>query len=189
VRSELVVTPHGRCALVGDAPGLSPRELGRAALRAVMDEPELVVDNDDRGAPVLPAGWVGSIAHKRDRAAALAAVDDGARVGVDLEHARAPRGPIEHRVLTERELAVIREPREVTLYFAIKEAIYKAVDPFVRRYVGFHEVELALEDAGIVVVTSALPLAIEAWWREHEGCWLATARARLKHASGLRAPH
>jgi 4'-phosphopantetheinyl transferase EntD len=178
VRSELVVTPHGRCAIVGDAPGLTPRELGRAALRAVMDMPDLVIGNDDRGAPVLPPGWVGSIAHKRERAAALAAADDGARIGVDLEHAREPRGPIERRVLTERELAAVRAPRDVTLYFAIKEAIYKAVDPFVRRYVTFHEVELALEEDGVAAVTSALPLAIEAWWCEHDGYWLATARAR-----------
>jgi enterobactin synthetase component D len=182
VRSELIDTPHGRCVIVGDAPDLSPRELGRAALREVLAMPTLVIDNDDRGAPVLPAGWVGSIAHKRDRAAALAARDDAARIGVDLEHARAPRGPIEARVLGERELAAVKEPREVTLYFAIKEAIYKAVDPFVRRYVGFHEVELDLARDGSsgVTVASALPLLIEAWWCERDGCWLATARARRR---------
>ena len=186
MRSELVATPHGRCAIVSDAPGLSPRELGRAAMRELLAMPDVTVGNDDRGAPVLPAGWVGSIAHKRDRAAALAAADDGTRIGVDLEHARAPRGPIERRVLGERELAAIRNPREVTLYFAIKEAIYKAVDPFVRRYVGFHEVELELvRDAagtlvagGHAVVTTELPFALEAWWLEHADCWLATARAR-----------
>ncbi len=178
MRSEFV-TPHGRCAIVGDAPELTPRELGRLALREVLAMPELVVGNDDRGAPIAPAGWVASIAHKRDRAAALVAPDDGARIGVDLEHARAPRGPIEHRVLNDRELAAIADPREVTLYFAVKEAIYKAVDPFVRRYVSFHEVELALAPGtSDVAVISALPFAIEAWWCEHDGCWLATARAR-----------
>jgi enterobactin synthetase component D len=177
VRSDLT-TPHGRCAIVGDAAPLTPRELGRLALREVLGMPELVVANDDRGAPIAPAGWVASIAHKRDRAVALVAPDEGARVGVDLEHALPPRGPIEHRVLGERELAALRERREITLYFAIKEAIYKAVDPFVRRYVTFHEVELALADSGGVTVTSALPLAIEAWWCEHDGYWLATARAR-----------
>ena len=51
-----------------------------------------------------------------------------------------------------------------------------------RRYVGFTEVELDVGDDGSVVVTvldlARLPVAIEAWWREHDGHWLATARAR-----------
>jgi 4'-phosphopantetheinyl transferase EntD len=64
----------------------------------------------------------------------------------------------------------------VTLHFAIKEAIYKAIDPYVRRYVGFTEVELAFA-GDAVTVTTALPFAIEATWREHAGHWLATARA------------
>jgi hypothetical protein len=83
----------------------------------------------------------------------------------------------------------------VTLRFAIKEAIYKAIDPHLRRYVGFTEVELDLEPGepgepgdpgdpgdpcGACRVTHALPLAIEAAWREHAGHWLATARARAR---------
>jgi hypothetical protein len=31
-------------------------------------------------------------------------------------------------------------------------------------------------------VTTALPFAIEATWREHAGHWLATARARPRRA-------
>ena len=91
-------------------------------------------------------------------------------------------------MLTPREQAMIagagevERGRAVTLRFAIKEAIYKAVDPHVRRYVGFTEVELELDgdgDGGRCGVAHALPLAIEAAWREHAGHWLATARARV----------
>ncbi|HMG57415.1 MAG TPA: 4'-phosphopantetheinyl transferase superfamily protein [Kofleriaceae bacterium] len=68
--------------------------------------------------------------------------------------------------------------RGVTLRFSIKEAIYKAIDPYVRRYVGFTEVELELDPAGdAVAVTTALPFAIAATWREHAGHWLCTAHA------------
>ena len=71
--------------------------------------------------------------------------------------------------------------RDVTLRFAIKEAIYKAVDPIVRRYVGFTEVELDLASDGSVAVTvldlARLPVTVEAWWQELDGLWLATARA------------
>jgi 4'-phosphopantetheinyl transferase EntD len=177
VRSELVDTPHGRCLILKGEGDL--HALGRAAMCEALAMPGLDIPRDDRGAPVIPAGWLGSISHKHERAAALVARDDGtgARIGVDLEVAAEPRQPIESRVLRPRELAALRDRREVTLYFAIKEAIYKAVDPFVRRFVGFTEVELALADGGACVVTSELSLAIEAWWCERDGHWLATARA------------
>jgi 4'-phosphopantetheinyl transferase EntD len=194
-------SPHGRVAVV-DATGLddssldpgeraladaaSPhrrRELvaGRAAIRALLPDAG-AIRRDDRGAPVLPAGWVGSISHKQTHAAAIVAPDTGARIGVDLERAAPPRVDIAYRVLTQRELAGLSLAgdalgRAVTLRFAIKEAIYKAVDPFVRRYVGFHEVELAVADDGSCAVSSALPFTLTAWWCEVEGFWLATASA------------
>jgi 4'-phosphopantetheinyl transferase EntD len=107
----------------------------------------------------------------------------GGWIGVDLERAAPPRADIARRILTPREQARLADlgdgdarGRAVTLRFAIKEAIYKAIDPYVRRYVGFLEVELDLE-GDHAHVQSALPFAIEATWREHEGFWLATARA------------
>ena len=149
---------------------------GRAALRAALGR-DVAILPDDRGAPVLPAGFVGSLSHKDGLAAALVAPDAGARVGVDLEHAAPSRQPIERRILTAREQAAITGAR-ITLAFAIKEAIYKAIDPFLRRYVGFTEVDLDLSEGPICRVTTALPVQIEAWWCEHDGHWLATARAR-----------
>jgi 4'-phosphopantetheinyl transferase EntD len=133
--------------------------------------------SDDRGAPILPAGWVGSVSHKDARAAALIAPAGRGHLGVDLELAVPPRQDIARRILTPREQAALPDRgRAVTLRFAIKEAIYKAIDPYVRRYVGFTEVELDLA-GDAVTVTTALPFAIEATWREHAGHWLATARA------------
>ena len=158
-------TPHGRIVVVeGDT---------RAALREALGF-ACDIPRDDRGAPVMPAGWLGSASNKGGRAAALVAPDDGAgaRIGVDLEHARAPRQPIETRVLTARELAAITDRRDITRSFAIKEAIYKALDPFLRRYIGFLEVELL---AGEVV--TPLPFRVETWSCEHDGFFLATARA------------
>jgi len=157
---------------------------GRAALHAAIGDPEAPVLADDRGAPILPAGWVGSISHKGALAAALAGPAGDGWIGVDVERAAPPRIDIARRVLTPREQAALADlaadperGRAVTLRFSIKEAIYKAIDPHLRRYVGFTEVELAL-DGGACTVAHALPLAIEAAWREHGGHWLATARAR-----------
>lgn len=140
------------------------------------------IPRDDRGAPVMPAGWLGSASNKAGHAAALVARDDGsgARIGVDLEHAREPRQPIERRILTPREAAAITDRRDITRAFAIKEAIYKALDPFVRRYVGFCEVEV---DLATGQVTTPLPFRIDAWSCEHAGFFVATARAYRLGAS------
>jgi 4'-phosphopantetheinyl transferase EntD len=200
-RSDLLETPHGRCVileldehevlppLLGDEHALAERlgpvrrrelSTGRAALRAALgiDAPILP---DDRGAPLLPSGWVGSISHKGSRATAIAAPSGAGFVGIDLEIAAASRLPIEKRILTAREHDRISDPREVTLHFAIKEAIYKAIDPIVRRYVGFTEVELAIAADGSCTVTvldpARLPVIVEARWQERDGFWLATARA------------
>ena len=158
-------TPHGLIVVVhGDT---------RAALCDALGF-TCDIARDDRGAPVMPAGGLGSACNTGGRAAARVARDDGAgaRIGVDLEHARAPRQPIETRVLTERERAAIIDRKDITRAFAIKEAIYKALDPFLRRYIGFLEVELV--DGGVV---TPLPFRIDTWSSEHDGFFLATARA------------
>jgi enterobactin synthetase component D len=199
---ERLALGHGTCVVVelGDleaalaclplveqdrARGLAPLRrdayvAGRTALHlalAASDDPATPIGSDDRGAPILPAGWVGSVSHKGARAAALIAPVGGGHLGVDLELAAPPRQDIARRILTPREQAALPDRgRAVTLRFAIKEAIYKAIDPYVRRYVGFTEVELDL-DGDAVAVTTALPFSIEATWREHAGHWLATARA------------
>jgi len=199
-RSEALDTPHGRCVileldeqddlppLVGGEHALAERlgptrrrELaaGRAALRAALGI-EAAILPDDRGAPQLPAGWVGSISHKGFRASAIVAPSGAGFVGVDIEVAAPPRMPIEKRILTVAEQRRISDPRDVTLHFSIKEAIYKAVDPIVRRYVGFTGVELEIAVNGSVAVRivdpSKLPVHVEAWWQERNGVWLATAR-------------
>lgn len=174
---QRIDSPHGGIVVVVEPAGTPTFQAGRRALTAAYREP-IDIGRSDRGAPVLPRGH-GSIAHKagpeRVVAAAIAAEH---LVGIDLERALPPRQPIERRILTAREQAVLgTDRRQVALAFAIKEAIYKAVDPVVRRYVGFTEVELDLE-AGRA--TSQLPFEIAFWWIElvaPEPLWLATARA------------
>ena len=122
---------------------------GRLALRGACAQlqlqPEAIL-SDDRGAPVLPAGYTGSISHKRNIAVGMVARDQEGRLGVDIEDYGPPRPTIETAVLCEEELDAIStlqgEARwmAVLLRFSLKEAIYKAIDPYVRRYVGFHEV-------------------------------------------------
>ena len=71
--------------------------------------------------------------------------------------------------------------RAILLRFSAKEAIYKALDPFVRRYVDFKEVALTPRSDGGADVTMHLregegPFVVEAQWRRFDGIVLTTAR-------------
>ncbi len=74
--------------------------------------------------------------------------------------------------------------RAVVTRFSIKEAMYKAVDPFVRRYVGFKEAEVELGPparARFCLEHGEGPFLVEATWAELDGLILSTARVRLAH--------
>jgi 4'-phosphopantetheinyl transferase EntD len=179
---------------------------GRVALRLALAEalrgapgPPLAspVLADGRGAPRVPAGIAASISHKESLAAALVTLDANVRVGVDVELDVARGRDIASRILTgeeEAELAPLpaaERAREVILRFSIKEAIYKALDPFVHRYVAFKEVSVTPRPDGGVDVRPYLrsaesSLAIEARWRrvEAERVVLTTARVHRSSSGG-----
>ncbi len=161
----------------------------RRALASVATDPALSAPAllaDDRGAPVVPRGAVGSVSHKRALAVALAALDAGWTIGVDLEVLGPRRIDVSRRVLTAAELAALADvsgpgrDRAVILAFALKEAIYKAVDPHLKRYVGFQEVAVWPAADGSAGVTPVEPwgLDVEAAWAEIDGYVVCTARAR-----------
>lgn len=167
---------------------LAGRRALRAALADLGGDGGVAIGRGPRGAPLLPAGWVGSVSHKRDLAAGLVTVDRGWTVGLDLE-ARAPR-PIDiaRRVMTAREAAAVAaldddaRRRLVVRTFAIKEAVYKAIDPHLGRYVGFHEVALIdpRAEAAALEVPDAWGLEVEVTCQAQGDHWLATARARRR---------
>ncbi len=166
--------------------------------------PSAAIRRTPRGAPLLPTGVLGSISHKQTRACAVAAWPSAGllHVGVDLE--RRPnahdlaRPSIARRILTVHEQRWVdafttteTEAREwVHVHFALKEAVYKAIDPLVNRYVGFTEVELDLVPASAAVPQGtgaatvrapirgldAVPLRIEAEWHVDAHWILAVAR-------------
>jgi 4'-phosphopantetheinyl transferase EntD len=156
---------------------------GRVALRAALEElgietgPILATD---RGAPRMPEDVLGSISHKKELAVGLAARRGGsAELGVDLEKDVPLRIDIARRVLTERETREVErlspEARqsEVLLRLSCKESIYKAVDPFVRRYVGFQEATVMPRPDGSAAVALNLiqdegPFTAEVHWRRLE---------------------
>jgi enterobactin synthetase component D len=187
------------------APARKPTWLaGRIALHAALRDIGLdrgAVLATTRGAPELPADVTASISHKRTLAVALAAAaTDGLSLGVDIEplpmvpaDALEPswdkRPDISSRVMTAEELAALatvpadRRRREVVLHFSLKEAIYKALNPKVGRYVSFQEATVLPRNDGTVAVTLSLtkqegPFSVEARWSEIEGHLLTTAALR-----------
>ncbi len=174
----------------------------RTAMRSALatdasDEARYPILRTDRGAPVLPPTVAGSVSHKHDAALALMRpLDNHAiRVGVDLEHRPTERDlarpSIAKRILTAPELDALAQlhhdpllQRErVILSFAIKEAIYKAIDPTVQRYVRFTEVALEFTEHGGVRVSLLLPelshgeLQVHAHYALHDKWIIATATA------------
>jgi 4'-phosphopantetheinyl transferase EntD len=103
-----------------------------------------------RRQPLWPAGMVGSITHCLDyRAAAVAAADEVAGIGVDAE----PHLPVSDRVLALIARATERERlRELAaehpavcwdrLLFSAKESIYKAWFPLTQRWLDFGEADV-----------------------------------------------
>jgi enterobactin synthetase component D len=163
---------------------------GRLALREALARAGLragAVLSDGRGAPELPGGIAGSVSHKKDVAVALVAAEARAKLGVDVE-TDAPRVyDVSRRVLRPEELAELsalseeERAREVRLRFSAKESIYKAVDPYVRRYVGFHEVRLHVETDGTMRVephwaNGEGPFGVEARWMRKDGMIVTSAR-------------
>ncbi len=175
---------------------------GRAAVRHALEAARIdargCILPDDRGAPRFPAGVAGSISHKETLAVALVASEhtysrrhEGAAppgtIGVDVELDRVGRQDISRHVLAEDEIGEMAGlegdvlAREVLLRFSAKEAVYKALDPFVRRYVAFQEVSVTPRSDGTADVRARLrpgegPFAFEVTWRRAEGLILTTSR-------------
>ncbi len=150
---------------------------GRLALRQALDamdqtSPALLVD--DHGAPVLPPGVAGSVSHKRTMAVALAARHHHGSLGVDLEDLLPARPRIAERVLLPEEIEQLEGLPEdrlwtsIALRFSFKEAIYKALHPFVHRYVDFQE--------ALVVPDLDLTARVELRLRNNEGPFDIEAR-------------
>jgi len=163
------------------------RLAARAAMQGIGRSPEPVL-RDAHGAPVGPDGLEVSITHKTHLAVAIVARASLGTLGLDLEDLSPPRPGIAERVLRPEELAAVealpqdRRWTATVVRFAIKEAIYKALAPRHRRYIGFEEASVSPGVNGDAQVTLHLvdgprPASLEARYTWLEGAVLATVRA------------
>ncbi|MEU4349020.1 4'-phosphopantetheinyl transferase superfamily protein [Streptomyces sp. NPDC023838] len=140
-----------------------------AALGAPASGP---LPRDARGAPVWPAGTLGSITHCAGyRAAVAARAADGVALGIDAERSRPLSERAAASIATEWELSQLRFLQAAsgctlpwaTLLFSAKEAVYKAWHPHARRPLSFRDAEVRMDprdEAGGVLTVRPTRLAL-----------------------------
>jgi len=173
------------------------RTASKLALRRAGYMSNVVVPRDDDGVPVFPDGYVGSIAHSYGRAvAAVARKGTVDAVGVDLEYDTAhDEESLHESMITETEAAALpalaaidsalRSP--VTLVFAAKEAVLKAVFSASRTTLDLEETELAFNPSARTFALVGIPCeqglhVIGAYRRAAD--WLLVLAVALKRAHG-----
>jgi 4'-phosphopantetheinyl transferase EntD len=125
--------------------------IGRALQTAGCASAGVAADSD--GVPVVPRGFLGSIAHKHGRAVAIVAPATFAEgIGVDLEFdENHDEATLHAAVVTSSEVGQVTALAAynagllspATLVLAAKEASYKAVFPKLRSPFGFDELQLS----------------------------------------------
>ena len=144
---------------------------------------------DEQGAPRCPKNLTISIAHKQNIAVAIASRKRNGQIGIDYEVLGRERTHIAEKVLVQRELEEVsklpsdRQWVATLIRFAMKEAIYKALAPRLKRYIGFDEAHISEIKDGSARVDLHLtspdgPTSIDVryWWIP-EGL-ITTVRAR-----------
>lgn len=95
----------------------------------------------ENGAPQWPYGYCGSISHTRGLAIALMApLSKALSIGVDLEHIISAKTALQVQKQILHPAEVIKNAADLTLVFSAKESIYKALNPLLKRFIGFDEV-------------------------------------------------
>ena len=132
---------------------------GRLALRHALSELNIKYNypilKNKRGAPITPDFFKTSISHKNTIAIALVNNNNNnCQIGVDIEEIKRTKDDISRLILTDKETGMLSDidPNdrwfEILLRFSAKEAIYKALDPFVHRFVDFKEVSVTPYENG-----------------------------------------
>jgi 4'-phosphopantetheinyl transferase EntD len=124
---------------------------GRAAARDALHElgiSDAAIGRGPAGEPLWPPGVVGAISHAGDVATAIVGRwSDYAGLGVDVEQLSRGPSPRAARLVcrpTEMEWVDVESGTErLTMLFSAKEAVFKALYPIERVWLGFADAELA----------------------------------------------
>lgn len=167
--AALALVMPEEAALVARAIGKRQREFatGRALARAGLARlgaPEVAILHAPDRAPVWPAGVAGSISHCDTRAVVALTRREAGTVGVDVEHRRELKRELWTSVFSQTEIERLERRwdaahrgRMALVLFSAKEALYKAQYPWTTTFMGFHELEVDVEEEpgarGVLVCT------------------------------------
>mmetsp|Transcript_105613 Transcript_105613/g.192117 ORF Transcript_105613/g.192117 Transcript_105613/m.192117 type:complete len:316 (+) Transcript_105613:63-1010(+) len=198
--------PHRQTSFAGGRIALR-RALEAAGESALAEKPVL---SSKSGAPAIPPGIVGSISHTHGAAAAficplrvlgeeciahnaiskfsLGSNNKRCAVGVDIEPVdRKVPLKLATKVLAEEErqtlgLSGLSAESDLLLRVSIKESLYKAMHPLVRRSIRWHSVKIQPGRDGSCTVDSTeleqevgKTLVTKVRWGSHEGYFWSTA--------------
>lgn len=187
VEARGVVEPDpllgGESALVVRAVEKRRRELAlgrscaRRALARLGHAPAPILARDR--VPVWPTGVAGSITHCADYCAA-AVSERWTAIGIDAEPVSHFEPSLADRILVPRERALIAtlDPTApwACIVFCVKEAVYKAVYPTIRRFLDFPDVTVDLDAVGHSFrAYGAMPHSVEGRFTVDGGLVLAAA--------------
>lgn len=176
-----------RQAEFGDA-----RWCAHQALKELGASPDVAnapIYRGERGMPLWPEGYCGSLTHTEGYRAALVAPEGAIRsVGVDAEPAEPlPEGILgviaRHGELTQiASLAQAGIPFADRLLFCAKEATYKAWFPLTKRWLGFEQAEIDIRPDGtfisyLLVRPTPVPF-INGRWAATDGYLIASTCVR-----------
>jgi len=148
------------------------------------------------GAPIWPAGVVGSMTHCAGyRACAIGRADEFAALGIDAEpHVPLPEGVLP-RVASESERTALGQLTAAragvcfdSILFSAKESVYKAWFPATGSWLGFEDADVEIEPAGTFTARLKVPGPVVGGKRleAYHGRWLV-ARGVVATAVAVRA--
>lgn len=167
---------------------LGGRIAAHEALRILGQRP-IPILTDSWGAPSSGNDYTVSISHKDDAAFALVARSRFGTIGLDYERIEPQRMQVASKVLTPEEMSdvltlpEVNQWNSVLIRFSVKEAIYKALAPRLKRYIAFGEANVWPGTDGqcrvVLNLESELnPIHLEAQYRWLDGAILSSVRAQ-----------
>ncbi|HEX9169187.1 MAG TPA: 4'-phosphopantetheinyl transferase superfamily protein [Roseiarcus sp.] len=142
------------------------RIVAKALLVELGASPGVELLRSASGAPLWPPGFVGSLTHDREyAAAAVAPTPSILGVGIDIEPPLPLPEELLDRIATPDERKQLKgDLVSARLLFCMKEAVYKATNPIDGVFLEHHDVEVSLESS-VAVTASGHSLRIHAMAR------------------------
>ena len=149
-RAQVSEAVDARKGEFGDA-----RWCAHQALRELGLDRDTAILRGERGMPLWPTGFTGSLTHTDGLRAAVAAPTSSVRsMGLDAEPAKPLPDGILQQIASEAELEMVHSLQAVgfmwadRLLFCAKEATYKCWFPMTRRWLGFEDAEIEVRSDG-----------------------------------------